>query len=166
MPWKKDGASRVEISEFKTSVGKYPTGVTIISTKYQDSLFGFTANSFTSVSLSPSLVSFCLSNTSGSIEAFKKGHNFGVSILAFDQSDLSTHFASRHKDKFRNVNHFIGEVSDCPLIFDAVCWIECSKYRQIECGDHYIFIGEVKGSQILNNKSPLIYFGKAYREIK
>lgn len=156
----------MQIEEFKASVGKYPTGVTIISTKYQNSLYGFTANSFTSVSLSPSLISFCLNRTSGSIEAFKNSNNFGVSILAFDQSELSTHFASRIKDKFKDVEHYIGLLSDCPLIIDAVCWIECSKYQQIECGDHYIFIGEVKGTKILNNKSPLIYFSKAYKEMK
>jgi flavin reductase (DIM6/NTAB) family NADH-FMN oxidoreductase RutF len=156
----------MDVSEFKASVGKYPTGVTVISTKHQNLLYGFTANSFTSVSLFPQLISFCLNKTSGSLSAFKSEEYFGISILASDQSSTSLHFASRINDKFNNVNYSLGKLSGCPLIEESICWIECSKYRQLECGDHYIFIGEVLGAKILNDKSPLLYFSKSYQEIK
>jgi 3-hydroxy-9,10-secoandrosta-1,3,5(10)-triene-9,17-dione monooxygenase reductase component len=152
----------VQIEEFKAAVGKFPTGVAVVSTKFQDQLCGFTSNTFTSVSLEPSLVSFCLDKKAGSIGAFLRSDHFGISILSADQVDISKHFASKIIDKFDGINYKIASATGVPLINEAVCTIECIKYQQIECGDHYIFIGEVKKTSIDNTKAPLIYFAKSY----
>ena len=93
----------MENEEFKAAVGKFPTGVTIISTSYDDKLWGFTANSFNSVSLEPRLISFCLNKEAGSFDVFRETSHFAVSILSSDQASLSTHFASRISDKFDSV---------------------------------------------------------------
>lgn len=156
----------VKMQEFKTAVGKFPTGVTVITTSMQDKFFGFTANTFTSVSLSPPLISFCLDKKAGSFKAFQQTHKFAISILAGDQEGISAHFASSHLDKFLDIEYKIGQLSNSPLISGAVCWLECSKYDQFECGDHYIFIGEVTYTQVNNSNSPLLYFAKSYQEIK
>ena len=60
----------MQSDEFKAAVGKYPTGITIVSTKHDNRFYGFTANSFTSVSLDPALISFCLNVKSASFDAF------------------------------------------------------------------------------------------------
>ena len=152
--------------EFKAAVGKFPTGVTVISTSHEGKLWGFTANSFTSVSLEPSLISFCLDKKASSLPIFRESPYFAINILANDQSDISIHFATRMKDKFSKVKYKIGEFSKSPLIEGAISCIECVKHKQLECGDHYIFIGEVGETHTDETKSPLVYFAKSYTELK
>lgn len=154
----------MQIEEFKKSVGKFPTGVTIISTLYNSMMWGFTANSFVSVSLTPSLVSFCLSKNSGSFLAFNNSNHFAISILASDQAFVAKHFATKISDKFSSIEYQAGFFGS-PLIQGSVCHIECSKYDQFECGDHVIFIGEVKQTKTDEKKLPLVYFAKSYQSI-
>ena len=152
--------------EFKAAVGKFPTGVTVVSTSYGGKLWAFTANSFTSVSLEPRLISFCLDKAASSFKFFKKSSHFAVSILSSDQMALSIHFASHIRDKFHSIEYKIGEYSNAPLIKGAISYVECKKYNQFECGDHFIFVGEVKKIYIDETKSPLLYFAKSYLELK
>lgn len=152
--------------EFKAAVGKFPTGVTVVSTSYEGKLWAFTANSFTSVSLEPSLISFCLDKAATSFKIFKESPYFAISILSSDQADLSVHFASHILNKFHSIKYKIGEYSNAPLINGAISFIECKKYDQFECGDHFIFVGEVKKIYIDETKSPLLYFAKTYLELK
>lgn len=151
--------------DYKAAVGKYPTGVTVISTIYNKIEFGFTANSFTSVSLEPPIVSFCLNVKAGSIEAFKKSSFFTASILAFDQGGISDHFASHIENKFEGIDYYYGANSNCPIINGAVSYIECKKLNMFEAGDHIIFTGEVLAVKVCNDKNPLVYFARGYRNI-
>ncbi|GAB4166918.1 MAG: flavin reductase family protein [Rickettsiaceae bacterium] len=155
----------MQIDDFKKAVGKFPTGVCVISTAFNDQLWGFTANTFVSVSLAPPLVSFCLDKNSGSFDAFTNAPNFSVSILASDQAPISQYFARRILNKFKKINYRLGETG-VPFVLGAVSFLECKKFKEIECGDHYIFVGEVLKIQIDEAKSPLLYFAKSYREIK
>lgn len=155
-----------QIEEFKAAAGKYPTGVTIISTEYNGQLYGFTANSFTSVSLEPKLISFCLNIKAGSFNAFLNSKHFVINILANNQHAIASRFASSISDKFENIDYDESQFG-IPLIKGALSFLECQKYDQIQAGDHYIFIGEVTKSTIDNSdNSPLIYFGRSYRELK
>ena len=158
----------MRIEEFKAAVGKYPTGVTVVSTKYNNKFYGFTANSFTSVSLEPALISFCLSIKAVSFDAFLNTRNFVVNVLSSNQADIAARFASSVPNKFQNID-FIENSFGVPLISNVLSSIECETYKQIESGDHYIFIGKVLKVQInrdLDAKPPLIYYGKSYRELK
>lgn len=152
--------------EFKEAVGKFPTGVAVISTAHDDKLWGFTANSFVSVSLNPPLISFCRKKESGSFEAFNASSHFTINILASDQAEISKHFAQSMQDKFKDIDYEISNLTGSPLIKGAVCFIECTKYKQFECGDHVIFVGEVIKTKINQDKNSLIYFSKSYKEIK
>lgn len=154
--------------EFKAAVGKYPTGISVISTKHNDKFYGFTANTFTSVSLEPALISFCLNIKAGSFDAFLNAKYFAVNILSSDQVDIAIRFASSNANKFENID-FTENSFDIPLISNVLSCIECEKYKQIECGDHYIFIGsvlKVKVNNDLDGSTPLIYYGKSYKELK
>ena len=152
--------------EFKAAVGKFPTGVTVITASHNDKLWGFTANSFTSVSLDPNLISFCLDKKAASFEAFKELSHFAVNILSSNQADLSSNFARTREDKFAGVSYKAGKFSKAPIINGSISFIECKKYDQIDCGDHYIFIGEALNTSIDETKTPLLYFAKSYTELK
>ena len=152
--------------EFKEAVGRFLTGITIITTSHGGKLCGFTANSFTSVSLSPMLVSFCLNKESGSFDAFKATKHFSINILAEDQAEISRHFAKSGDNKFSEVNYEISSITGTPLISEAASFIECEKYNEFECGDHFIFIGKAIVTKVDKTKSPLLYFEKSYFSIK
>lgn len=153
-------------TDYKEALGKLPTGISIITTKFNDQLFGFTASSFTSLSLNPPLILFCLSKKAGSINAFRQNEKFAISILAENQLAISKHFSSVKQDKFTHIAYQLGIYSNSPLIIDAVCWIECDKVQEYEGGDHIIFVGEVKSTCINNNLNPLIYFARNYRQLE
>ncbi len=152
--------------EFKAAVGKFPTGICVISTSFKGNMYGFTANSFASVSLSPALISFCLDKKSGSFQAFKNCDSFAVNILASDQPEISQHFATKREDKFKDIEHLISKASNLVLIKGAISTLECKKYNEFECGDHFIFVGEVIQASIDESKSPLLYYARSYKEVK
>ncbi|WP_341763599.1 flavin reductase family protein [Candidatus Tisiphia endosymbiont of Beris chalybata] len=150
-------ASTVNIEQFKRALGNFPSGITIITTSYDNKLFGLTVSSFTSVSLFPPLILFCINKQAPSIKAFTNSKYFAVSILADNQAALSRHFAHHHFDKFASILYNLGVSSKCPLIDGAVCHIECNKFNQYSAGDHIIVIGEVINTAVNNELKPLIY---------
>lgn len=156
----------MQSEQFKQAVGKFPTGVCVITTSNSDKLWGFTANSFVSVSLTPPLISFCLNTDAASLEAFKNSKFFVVNILSSTQETIAKNFAKPAKDKFANVNYKIDDYTQSPYLIDSASILFCRKKEQIICGDHYIFIGEVTDTQIDENKNPLLYFARSFREIK
>ena len=152
----------MDIQSFKAAVGKFPTGVCVITTALEDKLFGFTANSFVSVSLSPPLISFCLDKKAFSLHAFSQSKHFAISILSSQQSPIASKFALSGENKFKDTQYNLSK-DKIPLISDSTSQIECIKYNEIDCGDHIIFIGEVTKVKIDNEAQPLIYYGKNYR---
>ncbi len=159
-------ASIVNSKQFKQALSTLATGVTVITTLYNNKLFGFTADSFTSVSLLPPLVSFCLDKKSFSISAFAGSECFAVSILAENQEDISRHFSKFNTDKFAGISYDLGQITNCPLIEGAVCHIECNKFSQYEAGDHVILIGEVISTMVNSNVKPLVHCLRQYRGLK
>ncbi|XVN43094.1 MAG: flavin reductase family protein [Candidatus Rickettsia vulgarisii] len=157
---------KVNSEQFKRALGHLPTGVTVIATNYNSKLYGLTVSSFTSVSLQPSLVLFCIDQNSSSVEAFSNNKFFAVSILADNQIDISEHFAKPQFDKFIDIEYHIGKDSNCPLIDGAVCYIECKKFNQYNAGDHIIVIGEVMNTIVDDSNKPLAYCLREYRELK
>jgi len=87
--------NKEEMRNFRQALGSFPTGVTVVTTLDKDSKpIGFTANSFTSVSLEPHLILVCIDNASFNIEAFSKGNHFAVSILSESQHQFLIHLLS------------------------------------------------------------------------
>lgn len=156
----------MQIEDFKKAVGKFPTGVCVITTSFNDILWGFTANSFVSVSLAPPLVSFCLNKEAGSFKAFVGSKHFAVNILASDQQEIAKQFSHSLSNKFVNVDYKLSEELQTPLISGVTSLIECKKFKEFECGDHFIFISEVVRINVDESKAPLLYFAKSYREMK
>jgi len=130
--------------DFRNALGAFATGVTIITTKSrQGLLYGMTANSFSSVSLTPPLVLWSASLFAQSLAAFQEGSHFVVNILAYDQIPLSQKFARTHDDKFAEIDHLITECG-APALIGAAAHFECRNEYRHYGGDHIIFIGHVE----------------------
>ncbi len=123
--------------------GAFTTGVTVVATLGEGGTpWGFTANSFTSVSLDPPLLLVCIAKTSGSFKAFVESKHFAVNVLASSQRETAMTFAAGGKDKFKGVS-WRGEESGSPVLEGCVAWFDCGLEELIEAGDHVILLGRV-----------------------
>ncbi len=147
--------------EYRQALGTFATGITVVTARSDTGeLVGLTANSFTSVSLDPPLILWCLSNSSDSLAVFRNAGYFAVNILAADQQDLSRHFARKQKDKFVSINYRSGNAG-APLLDGCVTWLQCRVVNSYLAGDHHVFIGEVEQLET-TGKEALLYHQGSY----
>jgi flavin reductase (DIM6/NTAB) family NADH-FMN oxidoreductase RutF len=155
-------AGRFDSRDFRRALGQFATGVTVITTRTEDGRrVGVTANSFSSLSLEPPLVLWCLERTAPSRAAFDGCTHFGVNVLAADQHHLSRQFSTPTEDKFAGVATLEGP-SGVPLLGGALAHFICRNVRQIELGDHVLVVGEVERYQTFEGE-PLVFHSGFYR---
>ena len=153
-------------TDFRSALGSFATGVTVVTTASDGNGYGMTVNAFSSVSLDPPLILVCaISGTTGS-EEIDRNRVFAVNILAVDQEPLSRYFSSRDRprgrDAFRDVDHHIG-VSGSPLLDGVVAYLDCRLAESYTVGDHEVFIGEVVDLHVDRELEPLLFFAGGYR---
>lgn len=135
--------TEIDPKAFRQALGNYPTGVTVVTTREADGTpRGLTANSFTSVSLTPALILVCLGKNTASHPVFLASEHFAVNILADDQREVSGLFASKQPDKFSQAAWHAGHTGS-PLIDGSLAWFDCKVHQRVDAGDHTILIGEV-----------------------
>ncbi|MGB3148744.1 MAG: flavin reductase family protein, partial [Paracoccaceae bacterium] len=153
-----------DLRALRNAFGAFATGVTVLTTRQSDGTpRGFTANSFTSVSLDPPLLLVCLAKSAHSCQTFMEAEHFAVNVLAEDQKAISGLFASREPDKFDQCAWTPG-VGDVPLIDGALAQLACARERLVDAGDHIILIGRVLDFAT-SAASPLGYYKGTYFSI-
>jgi flavin reductase len=152
--------------EFRSTVGAFATGVTVVTTRGEEHAYGMTANAFTSVSLDPPLILVCVINPSEGAEHITRNGVFAVNILSVDQEPLSRYFASRDRpkgrDAFAEVEHRFA-ASGAPVLEGSAAFLDCRLHTAHEAGDHLIFIGEVLELEVNDGYEPLLFHGGGYR---
>ncbi|WMY10141.1 flavin reductase family protein [Paraburkholderia phenoliruptrix] len=150
-----------DAAEFRRALGAFVTGVTVVTTIQADgSPRGFTANSFTSVSLDPPLILVCIAKTASSYGVFSGTSHFAVSVLAEDQKAVSGVFASKAADKFAQVA-WETRNTGAPVMKGAAASFDCATHEVVDAGDHIILIGRVLDF-VHTSASPLGYCRGAY----
>ena len=132
----------IDARAFRETVGHFVTGVTVIATDTEGSLRAMTANSFTSLSLDPPLILFCVGKTANLGEMVRSAAGFSVNILAHDQRDLSTYFAGAWKHPEPPAFVFEGWEGG-PRLDGCVAAVGCAVDAIHEGGDHWIVVGRV-----------------------
>ncbi len=159
---KSTSAEDFDPKDYRRTLGQFATGVTIITTRSQEGrAIGLTVNSFTSVSLEPPLVLWCLVRQSPNLQAFQETSHFAVNILAAGQHGLSRRFASPVPDKFESVPWEEGKAR-VPLLAGVAAQFVCRKVGQFDGGDHVIFLGQVEEYRRSEEK-PLVFHSGRYR---
>ncbi|MEH7377483.1 flavin reductase family protein [Neobacillus drentensis] len=146
---------------FRTAMGKFATGVTVIATDVEGDVHGMTANAFMSVSLSPKLVVISIGEKAKILEKIKQSQTFSVNILAADQQELSMIFAGQIKEP-REV--IFDRLDGKPVLAGAVAQIACEVSAELVEGDHTLFIGKVTGIK-LEDAEPLLFYSGRYRTL-
>ncbi|RQZ08723.1 flavin reductase [Burkholderia sp. Bp9031] len=134
----------INTRELRDAFGAFMTGVTIVTTARDDGQpLGFTANSFSSVSLDPALLLVSIAKTSSNFQTFSTTGHFAINILAEGQKDLSNTFARPSDDRFAQVGWHLSAHRN-PLIDDVSAWFDCTTHAVIDAGDHALIIGKVE----------------------
>ena len=145
--------------EFRASLAMFATGVTVVTARTPaGELVGFTVNSFNSVSLSPPLVLWSLSQAASSMAALSTGSHYAINILAADQKALAERFAGKREERWTEVAFSEG-ASGAPLLDGAAASFECFNRSRYEEGDHVIFVGEVERCHHRAGAAPLLFHG-------
>jgi flavin reductase (DIM6/NTAB) family NADH-FMN oxidoreductase RutF len=149
-------------TDFRTALGMFATGVTIVTGRgAHGERIGLTANSFNSVSLDPPLVLWSLARAAGSMPAFTRGSHYAINILAAEQHELAERFSRKSPDRFAGVSFREG-AGGAPILDGAAAVFECfNRSRYVE-GDHVIFVGEVEHCARRTGAQPLIFHGGRY----
>ncbi len=135
----------VDPRAFRRALGSFLTGVTVVATTAPDGTpRGFTANSFTSVSLDPPLILVCIAKTAASCPIFTSADGFSVNVLAEHQAAVSGLFASKSADRFAGVAWRRGPAGS-PVLDEVTAWFDCRRQNVVDAGDHVILVGCVQG---------------------
>lgn len=150
----------------RDALGCFATGVTVVTTIGKDGEpLGLTANSFTSVSLDPPLVLFCLAKTSGNLEQFRGARGFAINVLNIGQQPVSNRFARRDSPRFDGTEWLLLQDLGSPVINGSLASFDCKTRTVSDGGDHLIFMGEVEHARYEPHRDPLLYFGGKYRRL-
>jgi flavin reductase (DIM6/NTAB) family NADH-FMN oxidoreductase RutF len=154
------------IARFKKAMSQFATGVTIVTTRVGEELVGITINSFASVSLTPPLVSICVTRETHSHERILAAGGYTVNILASGQEQLARRFATAPAaQRFLDVE-LEWSPSGFPVLPGSLAWLETRIVQTCECGDHSIFISEVTAMGVAGiDDAPLLYFRSGFSSL-
>ncbi|MCK1287547.1 flavin reductase family protein [Bradyrhizobium sp. 44] len=153
--------SPIDPRDFRSALGTYATGVTIITAAAPDGKpYGLTCNSFASVSLNPPLVLWSLVVYSSSLTIFQNASHFTVNVLGVSQQALASKFAKSSDDKFTGVDWTPG-LGNAPVLAESVANFQCRSVNRYYGGDHVIFLGAVE-AYTYNAKEPLLFARGAF----
>jgi flavin reductase (DIM6/NTAB) family NADH-FMN oxidoreductase RutF len=154
-------AKRFDRRDFRHALGQFATGVTIVTACAKDGRgIGLTVNSFTSVSLNPPLVLWCLSRQATDFAALNAASRFAVNVLSAKQHHLSRQFSTTLADKFTSVEYETAP-DGSPLLKGATAHFICRVAARFHAGDHVIIIGEVEEYR-WNEGEPLVFHSGRY----
>lgn len=146
--------------EYRRVLGHLPTGVVAITADHPDGPVGMACNSFTSVSMSPPLVSFCPAHSSVSWPLIRSVGRFCVNVMAIHHEPVSRQFARSGADKFGGLGYHARPGG--PALDDSLAWIDCEIEAEHEAGDHLIVVGRVRAFQAQPDVSPLVFWRGVY----
>jgi flavin-dependent trigonelline monooxygenase, reductase component len=133
----------VDPRALRDAFGCFMTGVTVVTTMENGKPLGFTANSFSSVSLDPPLLLVSIANRSANLAAFTGAKGFAINILSEGQKDLSARFARPSDDRFADLYWRSGPAGN-PVLAGVSAWFDCALEQAVLAGDHTILIGRIQ----------------------
>ncbi|RUL55057.1 MULTISPECIES: flavin reductase family protein [Lysinibacillus] len=146
---------------FRDAMGKFATGVTVVTTQFENNTYGMTANAFMSVSLDPKLVVVSIGHKANFLSKVKESKKFAVNILAANQKHYSQAFAGQLKEE---IEIEFNQLAGLPVLAGALAQVSCEVVAEHVEGDHTLFIGKVLDIK-LEDGEPLIFYAGKYREL-
>ena len=151
---------RPDAASFRSVLGHFATGITVITAMDGDEPVGLAANSFSSVSLDPPLVLFCAAKTSTTWPRIRNAGHFTVNVLDEHQEPVSKLFATPGADRFGQVRWHVGRSG--PILEDVHAYLDCTIESEHDAGDHIIVVGRVEALGLTADAGPLLFYQGRY----
>ncbi|GAA2091379.1 flavin reductase family protein [Actinomadura alba] len=168
LPGSPNGAPAAPVTDidsmrFRSILGRFATGVVAITAidPADGRPAGLAANSFTSVSLDPPLVAFCVAHTSTTWPRLRRADRQCVNILSRQQLDICVRLAAKGGDKFADLE-WTAAPGGSPVLKEALAWIECSVESEVVAGDHTIIVARVHHLDKHHEADPLLFYKGGY----
>jgi len=145
-------------------MGRFATGVTVVTTDGAGGKGGLTANAVTSLSLEPALVLVAADKRAGSYAEIKANGCYAINILSLDHEEISRRFSTPGPKDFSGFK-WKTAVTGAPILEDALGYVDCRLHEILPGGDHDIFIGEIVAGEAREDGQPLLYFSGKYRKL-
>lgn len=147
---------------FRDAMGKFATGITIVTLEDDNEVYGITVNAFMSISLNPKLIAISIDEDASIYDRIQNVKGFGISILKEEQKEIAMIFAKQIK-KDREIDYFIND--GVPVIRNSLATIVCQVRNKVKAGDHMIIIAEVTELTVEEGE-PILYSGGNYRTVE
>jgi flavin reductase (DIM6/NTAB) family NADH-FMN oxidoreductase RutF len=152
----------IDQTKMRQTLAHFGTGVVIIcASDDRNEPAGMAMNSFSSVSMDPPLISFCVDHGSTTWPKIAAANAFSVNILSETQASLGRKFSKRGINRFANVEWQPGKISGAPLLLDSTAWLECEIYEEVPAGDHQLILARIKHLEINETDLPPLMFFKS-----
>lgn len=153
----------IDPDTFRSVLGRFASGVTVITASGDRGECGMTVSAFCSLSLSPPLVLLCIDHDARMYDVLQSASHFAVNVLEASQEVLARRFSDQDVERFDGVGFHPGQ-SGAPILDDVLAWMECRRADSFPGGDHTIFTGvvEVAGSRA---GEPLIVYRGGYTQL-
>ncbi len=157
----------VDARTFRTVLGQFCTGITVITAMSEDAPVGFACQSFAALSLDPPMVLFCPTKVSRSWKAIEASGRFCVNVLHENQKDVSARFGSKEPDKFATIDWKPSELGS-PIIAGSLAHIDCTVHSVHDGGDHLVVFGAVRSLADGDRRKqrPLLFYRGEYTGIE
>src|SRR5437762_8678417 len=158
-------ADEPDIPTFRRVVGRFATGVVVVTTRADEGLHGLTANAFCSVSLDPLLVLVCVDKLARGHERLEQAGAFAISVLSDGQEFLAERFAGRAplvNARFDGVG-YRQAATGAPILERSCAWLDCRLWATYDGGDHSIFVGRIVAAGDDPAAAPLLFHESRYK---
>jgi 3-hydroxy-9,10-secoandrosta-1,3,5(10)-triene-9,17-dione monooxygenase reductase component len=149
---------------FRDLLGRFGTGVVLVTAQTPDGPVGVAANSFTSVSLDPPMVALCAAHTSTTWPSIRSAEGFAVTILRDVHEDVCRVFATRGADRFAG-REWVRTPSGHPTLPDGLGWLDCRIEQLLPAGDHELVLARALDWSLPNEGGPLIFHSGRYARL-
>lgn len=147
---------------FRDVLGRFASGITVVTALVDGAPIGLTCQSFSSVSLEPPLVVFIPARTSRAWPLIQRERRFCINLLAAGQAELSNRMAARSGDKFAGVDWRPSTVTGAPVLSGTLGHLDCEVYAVHEAGDHWLVVGRVLDLVAHDADEPLLFYRGRY----
>jgi 3-hydroxy-9,10-secoandrosta-1,3,5(10)-triene-9,17-dione monooxygenase reductase component len=146
---------------FRETLGRFATGVALITAGDEGAPLGLVANSLASVSLSPPLLSFSPSRQSFTWSRMRRTGRFGVNVLGAQHEDYVRRAAPAGADRFAGLDWELVD-GGVPRIVDALAFADCAIEAEYPAGDHWIVVGRVENAHVNQGGRPLVFWASRF----
>lgn len=152
----------IRASDYRDAMARFATGVTIVTTSDAEGRWwGFTASSFSSVSLEPPLILVCLAQNAQCHPVFTSVARFRVNVIGPEHEELAARFATKGEDKFTETGFRLFD-DGLPILDDALASLRCRTVDLAEAGDHTILIASVEDAQMRPDGAPAVHVDRRF----